>query len=89
MDWFTAFMHRFSYSSKPASFSSFTVACLDTSRTYFMRSFSSTEPRFANGKPTTTTALANSSEKFNPSDSLAPTTAKRTAPDLFAPPSFA
>lgn len=86
IDWFTAFMHKFSYSSIPASRPLFLplvgIALFSKSATYRMRSLSSTEPMLANGRPTMTTARARSSEKLRPSDSFAPTTAKRRAPVL-------
>lgn len=85
MLWFTAFMQMFSYSSRPAASllldGSLTVIF---SFTYRMRSFSSGEPRFGKGRPITTTARAKLSEKFNPSESFAPTTAKSRAPCLLS-----
>ena len=74
----TSNTHKFSYSSFPASAPAELVLC---SRTYFIRAWSSADPRFANGRPTIATARARPSEKFRPSESFAPTTAKRSAPE--------
>lgn len=53
--------------------------------TYFSRSWSSDDPRLANGNPTTMTARARLSAKLRPSDNLAPTTASNNAPVFFDP----
>lgn len=91
MDWLTARIHRFSlrqlYIStqrckKLTSYISLAASlpAPGNPSTYFIRSFNSTEPMFANGKPTMITHRPRLSEKLIPSDSLPPTTAKSRAP---------
>lgn len=80
--WLTARIARFSYSSFPAFFASALLLPLFVAKSqmYFILSLNSDDARLGKGMPTSTTDRANSSEKFNPSESLPPTTANNSAP---------
>ena len=88
IDWLMLLIHKFSYSSISVSLvpgSGFTFRSLSSSVTYHMHSLSSADAREGKGNLTMTTPLARESEILIPSDSLAPTTANKSAPPfLFA-----